>query len=438
MAYTILVAGVDVTSYVLQDTVVARDTVEARGDTMDFEMRISAAATGKPQAGNIVRWSSGAIKEFEGIITSVTPYRVGAPTYGQPDVWHYRCHAIDYTFLLDRILVKKNYPAQAADVTVIDIIDTYTSGFTTGEVDSGAATLGELSFDHVYVSEALTQLARACGWQWWVDFDRVVHFHASELTVAPLPDINLDTETRIFNFEGPSETVEQVKNRVYLKDFKVLQNTPYTEVFYGDGTGRFFGLANEPSIDKSHVVVRVNGGLQSLLWDFTDGQPGDGMTATGSAFFCFDNWGVRFPDGNPLPLNATAEVIYSSYRPENIYRMDDIPSQIEMTDRIGEDGVFEFLQTAQQIRAGNYDPIEFQGLILLSLYAPVRKNATFTTFVTGWEICQATMLTSTANDFEQRMYTGGVTKRPVTAVDQDGDVVTEYTVELRSKADVYF
>ena len=118
--------------------------------------------------------------------------------------------------------------------------------------------------------------------------------------------------------------------------------------------------------------------------------------------------------------------------------MDDIPSQIEMTDRIGEDGVFEFLQTAQQIRAGNYDPIEFQGLILLSLYAPVRKNATFTTFVTGWEICQATMLTSTANDFEQRMYTGGVTKRPVTAVDQDGDVVTEYTVELRSKADVYF
>ena len=176
-SYRILVAGADITRNVVEDTVSSRDVIESRGDTMDFEVRIDSGEINKPEGGNIVKWFNGSTVEFEGVISSVTPYRVQPPEDNLGDVWSYICHAIDYTFLLDRILVKKVYSSQAADITVRAIVSNFTSGFTTVNIDSGAPILSELTFDYVAPSDAITQIARASGWQWWVDFDRSVNFH---------------------------------------------------------------------------------------------------------------------------------------------------------------------------------------------------------------------------------------------------------------------
>ena len=237
-----------------------------------------------------------------------------------------------------------------------------------------------------------------------------------------------------------------MKNRVFLKDFAVLQSKPYTEVFYADGSTRFFSLANQGSVYKDDIKVRLvtgdgsgSGFDQMLLWDFVDGQPGDGLAATGVAFYCFENRGVRFPDGNPPPSGDKVVIDYPYYVPENIYRVDDLDSQSAMARRLGESGVFEFLQSSSNIRAQDYNSIDIQGKITLGIYAPVNKSCSITTHVKGWKVSQLAQVRSATNNFSQELYVTSITKRPVTSqADSNRGAVTEYNVGFRSRADVYF
>jgi hypothetical protein len=390
--------------------------------------------------GQIITWYDGATKEFEGVIVS-TKRRTIPGFNNQPTIIFTDMRCVDYAYLLDRILVKEIFAeSQAADVTAAFIVDNYTTGFTRNNIQTGAAGLPQQVFDYVPVTDAITQLARSSGWGWYVDFNRDVHFFAIETHIAPVPILDLDNDTgTIVTIEGVESSIEQMRNRVFLKDFRILLSNPYTETFVGDGTARYFGLHMEPSVDLSDTVLKVNGGAQSLLYDFLDGQPGDGVTASGTAYWCQTNWGIRFPDGSTPAPGTRIDAIYSAYSPENLYEIDDIPSQQFMEMQLGELGVFEYLHNANDLRVDGYNPIEYQGRILLSLYSPIFTQIVFKTQVKGWQASHTLVVNSVINGFDNKtMYVTSISKKPLTPnAFGSGDTVTEYTISIQSKPDVY-
>ncbi len=440
MAYEILIDGNDYTQYVPQQSVSVNEAVEYRGHQMSLIVRLenpgALGSVTRPKAGNIVRWSDPS-KVFEGQIVAVDPARVQVPTDDLPDVWIYSCRAIDYSLLFDKNLVAKSYASQAAEDIVIDIVANYTSGFTTNNVQTGAATVPQQDYDYRSPSDCIQELARMVGWSFYIDHDKDVHFFASETYLAPVVYLDLDTDASIYNVVGPSESIEQERNRLYAKDFKVLNPDRYVENFTANGNQKFFGLAVEPSIDIADVEVFLNGGAQSLLEDFVNSTPGDGLTATGTAFFCQYNWGIRFPDGSTPPSGASIAVRYSSYKPENILIYEDLGAQAEMASREGGDGVHEYMISLPDLRATNSDPIAARAQIELAVYAPVYSKVGFRTLVAGWHAGQALQVVSPIHDFDQIMFVTRVSKKPLSASNESGDTVTEYSVELARKYDVY-
>jgi hypothetical protein len=93
-------------------------------------------------------------------------------------------NCIDYTWLLNRRKVIKKYTSQSATAIVLDLMSTYTSGFTTVHVATGLATLDEITFTNDDLTDAITRVAERIGGYWYVDYASDLHFFLSETVAA--------------------------------------------------------------------------------------------------------------------------------------------------------------------------------------------------------------------------------------------------------------
>jgi hypothetical protein len=163
-------------------------------------------------------------------------------------VLYYQCTAMDWGYLLDSLVVKKNYAGMDPHDIVVDIITNFTpsgSGFTTNHVAVGGFLVSTMQFNYMPVSKALQKLAQQIGWDWYVDPNKDVHFYfaegdaASSSEVIPAPIIIDDTSGQI---EWPTLDVQiditNMKNAVYVvggtyaKDFVLSPNPSATPPQY--------------------------------------------------------------------------------------------------------------------------------------------------------------------------------------------------------------
>lgn len=128
-------------------------------------------------------------------------------------LWSVTC--VDYTRLLNRRKVLKRYTNQSATSIVLDILSTYTAGFTSANVATGLATIAEIDFTMEEVGTALTRVAQLIGGSWYVDYFRDLHFFVDAETVDAPEDIT-DTEMEFFDPNG-GEDVTQRRNRVIVE-----------------------------------------------------------------------------------------------------------------------------------------------------------------------------------------------------------------------------
>lgn len=172
---------------------------------------------------------------FGGTLVTLEPIVTGGV------LLYYQCTAMDWGYLLDSLVVKKNYAGMDPHDIVVDIIENFTpsgSGFTTNHVQIGGFQVSTMQFNYMPVSKALQKLAQQIGWDWYVDPNKDVHFYfaegnaASSSEVIPAPIVIDDTSGQI---EWPTLDVQiditNMKNAVYVvggtyaKDF-VLDPDP--------------------------------------------------------------------------------------------------------------------------------------------------------------------------------------------------------------------
>ena len=166
----------DAAKKVLHDTLIITDIVD------ETPTRAQCSVRGFiPTVGQELIVALGSDRIFAGPIMTIEQAYVGTPT-------NYRCHlsAIDYTWLLNRLKVRKKYTAQSATAIAQDLIATYAAGFTDDNVVAGLETVDEISFTEVDLSAALTQLAKRIGGYWYCDYYKDIHFFLNETASNPV------------------------------------------------------------------------------------------------------------------------------------------------------------------------------------------------------------------------------------------------------------
>lgn len=180
MAILLTVAGTDRTERVAANSIKIQNILTRKRDSLTFKVRSYTGDTFTPSLGQEVIVTLDGTRVFGGIIVE---REMVSQTYKTFD-WAITCE--DYTRLLDRRLVPDAYENQTVDEIIADIKTRYMpAGFTTVNVNCPVTTK-YVRFNYVPVSRALEQLAELTGYDWYVDYNKDIHFFLPSSEPAPI------------------------------------------------------------------------------------------------------------------------------------------------------------------------------------------------------------------------------------------------------------
>ncbi len=330
MGISVKIAGVDRTEYVDAKSLGIIDQITSRSSSASFSFICNDVAI-TPKAGESVLIEEGATKLFSGRVLSKEEALL------PPNQLTYEVECIDHTRDLDKKLVIESYLNQLGGNILKDIVAKYTTGFTTDNVADGP-TVVKIAFDYLQVSEAITALAEACGYQWYVDYDKDIHFFLK--TDYPA-SFQLDDDQEHYRDLTINTEVSQLRNRVYVRSSK-YEILDFTELFIGDGATVTWTCKYAAS-PLPHPSLKLDGVAKTVGWD-----------------------GVDDPDDYDFMLNATTKVLSlgtGEGTPADgaeivITHGADVPIMIRWDDQAsidaiiaieGGDGIFEFCITDNNI-----------------------------------------------------------------------------------------
>lgn len=482
-----VISNYDVTTYVPFKSINMNDSLTIKSDSLSFNIYIdSLLSIPTPKAGQITQvryywdvypqeyidmgiYETSEILfdasenkyyslEFEGGINTVS-----RKWKGPPDWLEYGCSCSDYTKQLDRNLVNKVYTAgQYAGDIVRDIITNYVSSdFTTYHVEQGYM-VPEMTFDFSEPSTCIQELAECIGYQWYVDFNKDIHFYWNEHNLSPLavggtwgPGLNIlyvDSEIKhAYNLEL-TEDVSQLKNKILVKNAN-FKGT-YTNEDFVEAQNKFYKTFYSifPAWDQSTTqadrakqitveIYYVSGGtltldysrpITTILLDEIEGKAGDGQGDRNTIYVNF-NSGFRLPDNYPLQSSQVLRVYY--YKIESIPVLEiDQNSINEMKDREGGNstGVYEYAFDASAIYTEKGEELTVAVDRVLLRYKDPLITGTFQSRLRGWKAGQSFII------FSNRWGTG--VDEPISEVVWVKDVsktvlnyeLIEYTVSFSS------
>ena len=151
---------------------------------------------------------------FAGTISKVTQSIVGSQVF-----WLVDC--IDWSRLLSKELVTGQYMNTAAHLIVLDLVNTFSTGFTTVNIASTSPTITEIVFSDEPLGLAIQRIAQQVGFRWLVDPLKDIHFDVNELTLpAPTP-LNL-TNVKYERLVYSLETFQRVTRAIVVGGGAVL------------------------------------------------------------------------------------------------------------------------------------------------------------------------------------------------------------------------
>jgi len=261
-------------------------------DRLEFLIKKTDAKT-IPDLGDTIELLENGEKIFGGILVERNEKIIGGRLIG------YECRCKDWSAKLDGKLVTKSYANQSAKSIVLDIINTFTSGFTTNNVKGDNLTVESIKFNYEQVSRALTQLADQIGWDWYVDANKDIHFFDEETNVAPF---NLDDASGNFEWQTLeiNKTILNLKNHVFVRGGeykKTISEADSVDKYIGDGTRKTFQLAYR----YDNITVKKNGVVQTI---------GTDQQTNPDTVDCLYNFNEKFIKFRAAPASGDTIVIY--------------------------------------------------------------------------------------------------------------------------------
>lgn len=369
---TVTINGVDKTSQILWRDFVIEQNLTKEPDLCLFNLNYISGGY-KPTINQEIIVENDSVKLFAGTIIEITDKVSGGR------VESVECVAKDYTFDLDRKLVTSTYKNETADTIIKDIIDNFCTGFTYVGVQTGAGTVKDVKFNYETPSKAIQKIADLFDWDWYVDYDRDVHFFPSADLTAPFTLNETETDGFIADSLSIKQDLTQIKNSIYVRG----GNQQYTladtaaEKYVADGQQTVFVMGHKFTPDTSFTVEKsTDGGANwtSLL----EGNFGTDDPADYDVLYDPNKRAVIFREDNK-PASTNLVRMYGNYElPVIVYRSDQ--------NSIGTYGEFQFRIIDNTITSK--DEAAQKAKAELRKYAEKAHTGEFKTYKDGLEVGQ--------------------------------------------------
>lgn len=347
----------------------------------------------RPQYGQAVTiWINGAVV-FSGRVVAVESMLLTSDSAARSTNTHrFAVRAYDYSLDLQKLLVAESYGSELGTTDTLyeivkDIVDTYTlpaDGFDYAlYVPNPGPTIARVVFNYKNVFQCFDDLAKLAGMEWWVDYDRKIHF----VSVGIAPDVTpFDLVDGATNFEAlqltPSD-ITQIRNRVYIRGGSYLSNA-YAQTFIPPAGEDSLKLDYLPyTVDGLPNVgaIYVNGVLKT--W----GIEGIDEAATYDFIVSTSSGVVRCDLFNGGSFAGTETVIVGYYYKIPLIVAQSDYTSINLLKALGVgDGIFEYLITDDTITSLEY--ARARARQELAMYAYPQVSGSFVTFTAGFKAGQ--------------------------------------------------
>lgn len=284
---TLKINGTDIATQVDWQSVTKTEVLTKEPDSLEFLIRNYGTKTYRPVLGDDVTLYNNATKIFGGVVISTKDEIDGLLKY-------FSVTCKDYTQVLDRLLVSANYTSKTVDYIIDDIISRFTTGFTVVNVNC-PITIDTVSFNYVSVSQCLLKLTQLCGggFDWYVDYDKDVHFFATAGVAAPFS--LTDTSA---NFDFGTLTLQQDTSQ--LRNFITVrggeeQGTAIENQQVADGKQRIFFVGYRLSSFLAYKALAVS---PTTFVALTVGDDGKDDPASYNCLYNADKGLLIFPDAS--------------------------------------------------------------------------------------------------------------------------------------------
>lgn len=180
----------------------------------------------------------------------------------------YTIIATDWSYKFDAKMVAKTYTNQDPGTIVKDIISSFTSGFTSANVQLAGYTVPSIKFNYQPPTKCIQKLAQLIGWDWYIDPAKDVHFFiGSGLGASAVAPFNLDDTSG--NLEWPTidyaVNSQNLKNSVYV--IGATYKKTYTSVTAIDVYTSVNNVTTYPLVypyTKASITVTLGGVTQTI------------------------------------------------------------------------------------------------------------------------------------------------------------------------------
>lgn len=369
---TVTIAGTDRTSLI--ESISITDVINSQVDEMRFTVIKGPGDTYVPALNDDIYVTRGGVRIFGGVVTSIEDTFIGENTL------RYSITAIDYTFFLNRKLVVERYTNQTINYIIADLVAKYATDFTTVNV-AAPVNIASIAFNRITVSECLRKLADLVNYQWFVDYNKDIHFYSLDLKPAPFAAVDGNYIRESLSIK---KDIAQLRNRVIVQGGEVPA-TSRTVLHAGNGSTATFSTQYK---FQTLPTVLVGGVAKTVGVDFLDSD---------AAFQCmwsFNQQYIRFTAGNipPAPGSGTNISITGIPLLPIVVNIPDSPS-------ISTYGEYQFAITDKNIKSE--DQAIDRALAELKAHAQSVSEGKFDTYLGGLRSGQVIRVTDSLRGIDE-------------------------------------
>lgn len=267
---TVFIGGVDVTEMVDQSSLKIQNILTVQVDSCSFVVNdVNNILDISPGDELLIYYKETELSVpqivFGGEVSSAPQDNV----YPGSSAYIYKVSGVDFSRRLKRKVVVEVYENKTSGYIIKDMISIYCPEFTTADVADGE-TVASISFSYKSVFDCISEIAKLTGYEWYVDYERGIHFIAKDTTAAPyqLTD-NISTTGNYKNLSINTDK-SQLRNRVYVRGGFYLSDL-YPHEVVADGVQTAFILPYPPRAPISVYVDSGSGYVAHTLGvDFID------------------------------------------------------------------------------------------------------------------------------------------------------------------------
>lgn len=317
---------IDKTKYVSQTGFQIDNILTSQVDKCKFQIK-KADGSNKmdynPTIGQDIQISYQYEKIFGGVITRVNKY---LDTTG---ILVYDCECEDYTKFLDRKLVAGTYENQSVNDIISNINDTYLTDFTIANV-SCTNVIDFIAFNYITVSKALANLADLVHYDWYVDYNKDIHFFSKTDNDAPFDIIDTDGSYNINTLKIKQDN-SQVRNVIYVRGGEYLADTFTTEL-KADGTKNIYEIPYK----YKDLSCTLSGQSLSVGLDYIDNENDYDV------LWSYQEKILKWKDADKPSIDSIIRVGGKPYLPVRLKTKNTV-SINDMADLEGGDGEYEYI-----------------------------------------------------------------------------------------------